>query len=159
MLQRLTGEPQWPLVCCSPTPLQNGPITHLNHLHVLRRRITIVWAKTTPHLDTPNSLYLYKCISPSKFAVETLEIPLEPPDTFPTTDGHVHRHRSTSPALTRGFRCPPPPRPGKPAQPIAPRVPAARLPPRARCGCRYRSAGRRRPNATVVPVPPSSISG
>ena len=27
MLQRLTGEPQRPRVCCSPTPLQNGPIT------------------------------------------------------------------------------------------------------------------------------------
>ena len=58
MLQRLTGEPQRPRVCCSPTPLQNSPITHPNHSHVLRRRITIVWAKTAPHLDTPNSLYL-----------------------------------------------------------------------------------------------------
>ena len=43
---------------CSPTPLQNGPITHLNHLHVLCRWIMIMWAKTTPHFDTPNSLYL-----------------------------------------------------------------------------------------------------
>ena len=63
ILQRLTGEPQKPLVCCSPKPLKNGPITHLNLFHVLRRQITIVWAKTTPHLDTPSSLYLY--ISPS----------------------------------------------------------------------------------------------
>ena len=46
-------------MCCSPTPLQNSPITHLNHLHVLHRQITIVWAKTTPHLDTPTSLCLY----------------------------------------------------------------------------------------------------
>ena len=55
ILQRLTGEPQRPRVCCSPTPLQNGPKTHPNHSHVLRRRITIAWAKTTPHLDTPTS--------------------------------------------------------------------------------------------------------
>ena len=58
ILQRLTGSPQRPLLCCSPTPLQNIPITQQNHLHVLSRRITIVWAKTTPHLDTPTSFYL-----------------------------------------------------------------------------------------------------
>ena len=40
---------------CSPTPLQSGPITHQNLSHVLRRRITIAWSKTTPHLDTPTS--------------------------------------------------------------------------------------------------------
>ena len=58
ILQRLTGEPQRPRVCCSPTPLQNGPITLPNHLHVLRRRITIAWPKTTLHLDTPTSFYV-----------------------------------------------------------------------------------------------------
>ena len=58
VLQRLTALPQRPLLSCSPTPLQNIPITHLSHFHALRRRITIVWAKTTPHLDTPSSLYL-----------------------------------------------------------------------------------------------------
>ena len=57
VLQRLSAYPQRPLLSCSPTPLQNSPITHLNHLHVLRRWITIVWAKTTPHLDAPSSLY------------------------------------------------------------------------------------------------------
>ena len=58
ILQRLTEGPKRPRVCCSPTPLQNSSITHLSHFHALRRRITIVWAKTTPHLDTPSSLYL-----------------------------------------------------------------------------------------------------
>ena len=47
-----------PSLCYSPTPLQNSPITHLNHLHVLHRWITIVWAKIVPHLDTPTSIYL-----------------------------------------------------------------------------------------------------
>ena len=55
VLQRLSAYPQRPLLSCSPTPLQNIPITHLSHFHALRHRITIVWAKTTPHLDTPNS--------------------------------------------------------------------------------------------------------
>ena len=64
MLQRLTGEPQRPRVCCSPTPLQNGRITHPIHSYVLRRRITIVWAKTTPYLDIPTSVYLYICLPP-----------------------------------------------------------------------------------------------
>ena len=59
VLQRLSAYPQRPLLSCSPTPLQNSPITHLSHFHALRRRITIVWAKTTPHLDTPSSLYAY----------------------------------------------------------------------------------------------------
>ena len=49
ILQRLTGEPRRPHVCCSPIPLQNDPITHPNHSYVLRRRITIVWVKTIPH--------------------------------------------------------------------------------------------------------------
>ena len=43
---------------CSPTPLQSGPTTHPNPLHPLGRSITIVWAKTAPHLDSPCSLYL-----------------------------------------------------------------------------------------------------
>ena len=58
MLQRLTGYPQRPLLGCSPTPIKNSPITHLSHFHALRRRITIVWAKTTLHLESPRSLYL-----------------------------------------------------------------------------------------------------
>ena len=58
VLQRLSAYPQRPLLSCSPTPLQNSPITHLSHFHALRRRITIVWAKTAPHLDTPSFLYL-----------------------------------------------------------------------------------------------------
>ena len=58
VLQRLSAYPQRPLLSCSPTPLQNSPITHLSHFHALRRRITIVWAKTAPHLDTPSSSYL-----------------------------------------------------------------------------------------------------
>ena len=58
ILQRLSAYPQRPLLSCRPTPLQNSPITHLSHFHALRRRITIVWAKTTPHLESPSSLYL-----------------------------------------------------------------------------------------------------
>ena len=55
ILQRLTEGPKRPHVCCSPTPLQSGPITHSNLPHVLHRRITIAWSKTTTHLDTPTS--------------------------------------------------------------------------------------------------------
>ena len=58
VLQRLTALSQRPLLSCSPTPLQNSPITHLSHLHALGRSIVIVWAKTTLHLDSPSSLYL-----------------------------------------------------------------------------------------------------
>ena len=61
ILQRLTGYPQRPLWGCSPTPLPNSPITHISQFHALRHRITIVWAKTTPNLDTPTSFYLYIC--------------------------------------------------------------------------------------------------
>ena len=43
---------------CSPTPLPKWPKTHLTPLHALGRSITIVWAKTAPHLDTPSSSYL-----------------------------------------------------------------------------------------------------
>ena len=39
------------------TPLK-WPKTHQTPLHDLGRSITIVWAKTAPHLDSPNSLYL-----------------------------------------------------------------------------------------------------
>ena len=60
VLQRLTALSQRPLLSCIPTPLQNIPITHLSHLHALRRRITIVWAKTALHLESPSSLCLYK---------------------------------------------------------------------------------------------------
>ena len=58
VLQRLSAYPQRPLLSCSPTPLQNSPITHLTPLHALGRSITIVWAKTAPHLELPSSFYL-----------------------------------------------------------------------------------------------------
>ena len=35
------------------------PKTHQTLLHVLERSITIVWAKTAPHLDSPSSTYAY----------------------------------------------------------------------------------------------------
>ena len=41
ILQRLTEGPKRPRVCCSPTPFQSGPKTHLNPLHHLGRSITI----------------------------------------------------------------------------------------------------------------------
>ena len=41
-----------------PNTLSKWPITHLNHLHHIGRSITIAWPKTTPHLDSPSSLYL-----------------------------------------------------------------------------------------------------
>ena len=59
ILQWLTEEPKRPRVCCSPTPLQSVPKTHLNLLHHLGRSITIAWPQTAPHLDSPSSLYLY----------------------------------------------------------------------------------------------------
>ena len=60
ILQRLTEGPRRPRVCCSPTPFQFGPKTHLNLFHHLGRSITIVCPKTAPHLELPSSLYLYK---------------------------------------------------------------------------------------------------
>ena len=58
ILQRLTEGPKRPRVCCRPTPPQIWPKTHQTLLHVLERSITIAWAKTAPHLDSPSSLYL-----------------------------------------------------------------------------------------------------
>src|SRR3954466_5905057 len=58
VLQRLTEGPNRPRVCCSPKTLQNSPITHLSHSHILRRSITIPWPKTALHLELPNSSYL-----------------------------------------------------------------------------------------------------
>ena len=59
ILQRLTEGPKRPRVCCSPTPPKFWPKTHQTLLHVLERSITIVWAKTAPHLDSPSSTYVY----------------------------------------------------------------------------------------------------
>ena len=42
-----------------PNTPQIWPKTYQTLLHVLERSITIVWAKTAPHLDSPSSLYLY----------------------------------------------------------------------------------------------------
>ena len=41
-----------------PNTPQIWPKTHQTLLHALERSITIVWAKTAPHLDSPSSLYL-----------------------------------------------------------------------------------------------------
>ena len=56
VLQRLTGHPQRPFVCCSKKPLKNQPKTHQTLFHAVGRSITIVWAKTAPHLEAPSSL-------------------------------------------------------------------------------------------------------
>ena len=58
MPQRLTTLTVGPLSLCSPTPLHNIPLAHQTPLHALRCWITIVWAKSTTHLDSPSSLYL-----------------------------------------------------------------------------------------------------
>ena len=42
-----------------PNTLPKWPKTHLTPLHALGHSITIVWAKTAPHLDSPSSSYLY----------------------------------------------------------------------------------------------------
>ena len=44
-----------PISLCSPTPLPKWPKTHQTLFHAVGRSITIVWAKTAPHLDSPNS--------------------------------------------------------------------------------------------------------
>ena len=49
-------------------PPQNQPKTHQTLFHAVGRSITIVWAKTAPHLDSPSSLYLYICIFRKTFA-------------------------------------------------------------------------------------------
>ena len=69
VLQRLTGHPQSPFECpaktpsktpslCSAAPPHTAHLSHPNPLHALSHSITIVWAKTAPHLDSPSSLYL-----------------------------------------------------------------------------------------------------
>ena len=58
VLQRLTGHPQSPFEYPAKPPLQNQPKTHQTLFHALGRSITIVWAKTAPHLESPSSLYL-----------------------------------------------------------------------------------------------------
>ena len=42
-----------------PNTPQICPKTHHTLLHVLERSITIAWAKTAPHLDSPSSTYAY----------------------------------------------------------------------------------------------------
>ena len=46
-----------PLLCAAQHPSKVAK-THPNPLHALGRSITIVWAKTVPHLEFPSSLYL-----------------------------------------------------------------------------------------------------
>src|SRR5215216_2686120 len=48
MPQRLTALAAGPISPCSPAPLHNSPLAHLNPLHALHRWITIVMAKTAP---------------------------------------------------------------------------------------------------------------
>ena len=59
ILQRLTEGPKRPRVCCSPTPLPKWTKAQQTPLNALGHSITIVWAKTAPHLDSPSSLYAY----------------------------------------------------------------------------------------------------
>ena len=47
-----------PPLSLQPNTLPKWPKTHLTPLHALGHSITIVWAKTAPHLDSPSSLYL-----------------------------------------------------------------------------------------------------
>ena len=47
------------LFCVQPNAPPKQPNNPSNPLHALGRSITVVWAKTAPHLDTPSSLYLY----------------------------------------------------------------------------------------------------
>ena len=84
ILQRLTEGPKRPRVCCSPTPLQFGPKTHQTLLHRLGRSITIAWAKTAPHLDSPSSLYLYICVPPRNSRFFS---PLNPRSIVPVAAG------------------------------------------------------------------------
>ena len=51
-----------------PNTPPKWPKTHLNILHHLGRSIIIAWPQTTPHLDSPSSLYLYMCVPPEFFA-------------------------------------------------------------------------------------------
>ena len=41
-----------------PNTTPKWPQSHINLLHHLGHSITITWPKTTPHLDSPSSLYL-----------------------------------------------------------------------------------------------------
>ena len=60
-VNRVTGKS----VCVlQKTPPKNQPKTHQTLFHVVGRSITIVWAKTAPHLEPPSSLYLFICETP-----------------------------------------------------------------------------------------------
>ena len=61
VLQRLTGHPQSPFECPAKPPSKTSPKP--TNFHALGRSITIVWAKTAPHLEPPSSLYLFICES------------------------------------------------------------------------------------------------
>ena len=145
---------------CSPTPLQNSPITHLSHFHALHRRITIVWAKTALHLESPSSLYLQICAHPRNFRANP-SLPL-PPRT-----GHVRSAPDAS-APPPPTKCAPPrgllrrPRAAGPLGPLP--APEARAPQPRPPERRHGSAARRRLwSAPPGPAPlrplPTSSSG
>ena len=57
----VTVKPPLPL---QPNTLPKWPKTHQTLLHAVGHSITIMWAKTAPHLESPSSLYLYICAFP-----------------------------------------------------------------------------------------------
>ena len=76
-----------------PNTLPIWPKTHLNLLHHLGRSITIAWAKTTPHLDSPSSTYAYIYTPHSKSQIsprpQTLKLLRASPDISSRAAGHV----------------------------------------------------------------------
>ena len=82
--------------------------THQTLFHALVRSITIVWAKTIPHLEPPSSLYLFICETPEKSRRSNPRpAPSPPPDTSgrsrtrpppPRANGHAPRGPARVPA-------------------------------------------------------------
>ena len=102
------------------------PKTHLSLLHHLDRSITIAWLKTTPHLDSPSSLYAYLKTPPNPDLLlppETLKFYPRRPDTSAPT-GRISTANRRLPRHRRRPRAPP--RPGSPDP-----APAAQIHPAA----------------------------
>ena len=132
-----------------PNTPQIWPKTHQTLLHRLGRSITIVWAKTAPHLDSPSSLYLYICIPPEIIRSPNPKNLLpSPPDTSsrsrtesrcraqPPRRCHVAPATARTPRPARPAAGPRGPRSRAPASPRAAATPA--VPPRRRLAPLYK---------------------
>ena len=144
-------------MCCSKPPSKQ-PKTHLSPLHALGRLITIVWAKTALHLESPSSLCLYKHPPRPKSGSRN-------PSPLPPCAGHVRptpdeSRRRPQPTGARHVVSPPPVR-RRPARPTSgPCGPSRRCPcPRPRAASsRVPRRCSRPPARPPVPRPEAAVA-